>query len=84
MVLTGKSTWDRLAGGRNFNVPVPGGVSPLPEEDVCAFDDQLSCEIVHCETKADQWTLMHRYNKAADFLEAVLQVPSSIPCASPH
>lgn len=56
----------------------------MPEEDVCAFDDQLSCEIVHCETKADQWTLMHRYNKAADFLEAVLQVTSSIPCASPY
>eukprot|EP00884_Botryococcus_braunii_P013250 jgi/Botrbrau1/21926/Bobra.0249s0050.1 len=67
-----RSMWWR-DGGRNFNVPVPGGATPLPQEDVCAFQDELSCEIVHCETKADQWTLMHRYNKAADLIEALLQ-----------
>lgn len=52
----------------------------MPQDDVCAFQDELSCEIVDCETKASEWTLMHRYNKATDLLEAVLRVGSHLAC----
>jgi hypothetical protein len=62
-------------GGSNYNVPVPGAAGALSGKDpLAAFEDDLSRTIVDCEVNADQWTLMHRYNKAADLLEQILQV----------
>jgi hypothetical protein len=65
-----------IAGGSNYNVPVPGasGASLSKDNPLAAFDDELSRTIVDLEVNADQWTLMHRYNKAADLVEQVLQV----------
>ena len=57
-------------------MPVPGAAGGAAEDNVLAkFEDDLSRTIVDCEVNADQWTLMHRYNKAAELLEQALQVP---------
>ena len=38
------------------------------------FEDVLSRTIVDSEVNSDQWTLMHRYNKAAELLDMILNV----------
>ncbi len=66
---------DALAGGSNYNVPVPGAAGSISKDNVLAgFEDDLSRTIVDLEVNADQWTLMHRYNKAAELIEQALQV----------
>lgn len=60
-------------GGGNFNCPIPGPKSAAPEDDVLAeFEDELSRTIVDCEVNSSAWTLMHRYNKATELLDSVL------------
>lgn len=47
------------------------------------FEDDLSRAIVECEVNSSAWTLMHRYNKATELLDSVLNVsclPSATPC----
>ncbi len=63
------------SGGSNYSVPVPGAAGSLGKENPLAgFEDDLSRTIVDCEVNADQWTLMHRYNKATELLEQALNV----------
>ena len=63
-----------LAGGSNYSVPVPGAAGGAGDDVTAKFEDDISRTIVDCEVNADQWTLMHRYNKAAKLLEAAMQV----------
>eukprot|EP00891_Asterochloris_glomerata_P007880 jgi/Astpho2/7880/e_gw1.00117.125.1_t len=52
-----------------------GSMSADAPDDVLAqFEDVLSRTIVDCEVNSDQWTLMHRYNKAAELLDMILNV----------
>ena len=69
-------TWNgAFAGGGNFNCPIPGPKSAAPEDDMLAdFEDDLSRTIVDCEVNSSAWTLMHRYNKATELLDSVLNV----------
>ena len=70
------------SGGSNYSIPVPGAAGSLAKENPLArFEDDLSRTIVDCEVNADQWTLMHRYNKAADLLEQALNVRPFPPAA---
>lgn len=63
------------AGGGNFNCPIPGPKSAAPEDDALAeLEDDLSRTIVDCEVNSSAWTLMHRYNKATELLDSVLNV----------
>ena len=41
--------------------------------DSCAFEDELSCDVVECELGSKGWTLMHRFNRASDLLERELR-----------
>ena len=68
--------WLACIGGSNYSVPVPGAAGGAAGEDnvLAGFEDDLSRTIVDCEVNADQWTLMHRYNKAAELIEQALQV----------
>lgn len=68
------------AGGSNYSVPVPGaaGSQLAKENPLAGFEDELSRTIVDCEVNTDQWTLMHRYNKATELLEQAVNV-----CPSP-
>ncbi len=70
-----------FAGGSNYNVPVPGAAAgALAKDNVLAgFEDDLSRTIVDLEVNADQWTLMHRYNKAAELIEQSLQARAPAP-----
>lgn len=62
-------------GGSNYSIPIPGAAGSLAKESPLArFEDDLSRTIVDCEVNADQWTLMHRYNKATELLEQALNV----------
>ena len=62
-------------GGANYSIPVPGASGSLAKENPLAgFEDDLSRTIVDCEVNADQWTLMHRYNKATELIEQALNV----------
>lgn len=74
-----------IAGGGNFNCPIPGPKSAAPEDNVVAgFEDDLSRTIVDCEVNSSAWTLMHRYNKATELLDSVLNVSflkHAIPCS---
>ena len=45
-----------------------------PDDVLAQFEDELSRTIVDCEVNSDQWTLMHRYNKAAELLDMILKV----------
>ncbi len=45
-----------------------------PDDVLAQFEDVLSRTIVDCEVNSDQWTLMHRYNKAAELLDMILNV----------
>lgn len=67
------------AGGSNYSVPVPGaaGSQLAKENPLAGFEDALSRTIVDCEVNADQWTLMHRYNKATELLEQAVNVRPS-------
>lgn len=62
-----------LAGGSNFSVPLPGGPGSKAGGAAAGFEDELSRTIVDAEDSS-AWTLMHRYNKAADLLGQVLAV----------
>lgn len=54
---------------------MPGAAGSVSKDNVLAgFEDDLSRTIVDLEVNADQWTLMHRYNKAAELIEQALQV----------
>ena len=65
------------AGGSNYSIPVPGAPGSETESNPLAgFEDDLSRTIVDCEVNADQWTLMHRYNKATELLQQALNVSS--------
>ena len=66
------------AGGGNFRCPIPGPASAAPQDDALAeFEDDLSRTIVDCEVNSSAWTLMHRYNKATELIESVLNVRGS-------
>ena len=67
------------AGGGNFSIPLPGGPGPKTADSTAGFEDELSRTIVDCEVNSGAWTLMHRYNKAADLLAQVLAVQSCLP-----
>ena len=45
-----------------------------PDDVLAQFEDVLNRTIVDCEVNSDQWTLMHRYNKAAELLDMILNV----------
>ena len=62
-----------MTGGGNFNVPIPGATSLPDQKETSSFEDDISPEIVEAEA-SNAWTLMHRYNKAYDLLEKVVQV----------
>ena len=76
------------AGGGNFRCPIPGPASAAPQDDALAeFEDDLSRTIVDCEVNSSAWTLMHRYNKATELIDSVLNVsgpavtwPSTLTC----
>ncbi|CAG9462085.1 unnamed protein product [Pedinophyceae sp. YPF-701] len=68
-------------GGSDFRVPLPFKKAAAVEgkkgkkDDVFAeFDpnDVISRTIVDCEVKKGAWTLMHRFNQAAELLEGAL------------
>ena len=64
------------AGGGNFTVPVPGSSATSEEDPAVAVEDDLSRQIVQAES-SNEWTLMHRFKKAADLLEGALRVRRS-------
>ena len=60
-------------GDSNFSVPVPGPKSAHARDDVSAsFDDEISRIIVDAEVNSGGWTLMHRFNKASDLIDGIL------------
>jgi alpha-glucan,water dikinase len=59
-------------GGSNFAAPVPGPKAAASETDTpLSFEDEISRIIVDCEVNTGAWTLMHRFNKAAELLQGV-------------
>lgn len=42
------------------------------------FEDDLSRTIVDCEVNSSAWTLMHRYNKATELIDSVLNVSGPV------
>ena len=62
-----------IAGGANFSVPVPGGSKAAEADGGAEIEDELARAIVECEVHSSEWTLMHRYNKAAELIEGILQ-----------
>ncbi|GFR47292.1 hypothetical protein Agub_g8979 [Astrephomene gubernaculifera] len=63
--------WFKDAGG-NWVVPLPS--TDAPRDDGRSSDaaaDELSRAVIEAESSS-QWTLMHRFNKAADLLSEVL------------
>jgi len=72
------------AGGGNFRCPIPGPASAAPQDDALAeFEDDLSRTIVDCEVNSSAWTLMHRYNKATELIDSVLNVSGSAVACLP-
>ena len=70
--------WVNTTGGSNYSIPVPGAAGSLGKENPLAgFEDDLSRTIVDCEVNADQWTLMHRYNKATELIGQALNVSTN-------
>jgi alpha-glucan,water dikinase len=63
-----RSKWYR-DGASNFNVPI--ATRSVEAEAAGAVEDPLVREIIDSEN-SDKWTLMHRFNRAADLLEEVL------------
>ena len=72
------------AGGGNFNCPIPGPKAAVPQDDgpLAEFEDELSRTIVDCEVNSSAWTLMHRYNKATELMDSVLNVSCLACCLS--
>lgn len=64
-------------GGSNFNAPVPGPVKEA--SNALSFEDEISRIIVDAEVNSGGWTLMHRYNKAADLIGDIIAVRLFIP-----
>lgn len=62
--------WYKDAGG-NFFVPLPSKDAPALEAAAPRVEDELSRAIVEAESSS-MWTLMHRYNKAADLIRDTL------------
>jgi alpha-glucan,water dikinase len=59
-------------GGANFTAPVgvaADAAAASPAYETCDFEDELACDIVAAEVDSGAWTLMHRFNRAADLLE---------------
>ena len=72
-------------GGSNFSIPIPGAADTKEAGDPAAsFEDEISRTIVDCEVNASEWTLMHRYNKAADLLNQALQVHHQAESLAPQ
>ncbi|EFJ44707.1 hypothetical protein VOLCADRAFT_118653, partial [Volvox carteri f. nagariensis] len=63
--------WYKDAGG-NFVVPLPSKDEPVEAQAPDVAKDELSRSIVEAEVNSSQWTLMHRFNKAADLIYEVL------------
>jgi alpha-glucan, water dikinase len=63
-----RSKWYR-DGASNFSVPI--ATRSAEAEAAGAVNDPLVREIINSENN-DKWTLMHRFNRAADLLEEVL------------
>ena len=61
---------DACAGGGNFSVPVGGAKSGGGS---VAVEGEIARQIVEAEDSS-AWTLMHRFNKAADLLDQALRV----------
>jgi len=76
--------WVNTTGGSNYSIPVPGAAGSLGKENPLAgFEDDLSRTIVDCEVNADQWTLMHRYNKATELIGQAVNVSTDdISCSA--
>ena len=53
---------------------MPGGPGAKAGDAAAGFEDELSRTIVDSEVNSSAWTLMHRYNKAADLLAQTLSV----------
>jgi len=89
--------WHNDAGGGNFFVPLPfrshaadGGAAPPPDDAALAaasagLRTALERAVVDAEVNSSAWTLMHRYNRAAELLGAALDggVDISAPAAAP-
>ena len=58
-------------GGTDFVAPLVA--KDKSDSDVKEDLDELSQMIIDCEVKSGAWTLMHRFNKAADMLEDTVQ-----------
>jgi len=54
-------------------VPVPGGSKAAQADAAAGVEDALARTIIDCEVNSSEWTLMHRYNKASELLQGVLQ-----------
>ncbi|GMH39379.1 hypothetical protein BSKO_07277 [Bryopsis sp. KO-2023] len=70
-----KTKWWKDGNG-NFFVPLPGSVEETKHVEVdtsTVCNDELTRAIIECETNKDHWTLMHRFHKAHDLLEAVMR-----------
>ena len=52
---------------------MPGASAVSEDDPAAAVEDDLSRQIVQAES-SNEWTLMHRFNKAADLLEGALRV----------
>ncbi|GLC33353.1 hypothetical protein PLESTB_000342400 [Pleodorina starrii] len=64
--------WYKDAGG-NFVVPLPSkDGEPVEPQGPDVAKDELSRNIIEAEVNSTQWTLMHRFNKAADLISEVL------------
>lgn len=71
-----------VAGGRNFSIPLPGTTGKSDSSgELLSSDNELVRQIAEAE-QSGQWTLMHRFNRAADLLEQALSV-RPIPYAEP-
>jgi alpha-glucan,water dikinase len=74
--------WFNDAGGGNFFVPLPfrhaaAGAAAAPDDAAVAaaaagLRTGLERAIVDAEVNSSMWTLMHRYNRASELLEAAL------------
>ena len=66
-----------LLGGGNFAVPLPGQ-SSKEDASTANIDNDIMRQIADAENSS-AWTLMHRFNKAADLLNGALQVLTWCP-----
>ncbi|WPT16709.1 Alpha-glucan water dikinase [Picochlorum sp. SENEW3] len=59
-------------GGSDFLAPLLAKDASKSVDEVGEVDE-LSQTIIDCEVKSGAWTLMHRFNKASDLLEDIVQ-----------